>query len=62
MILAIIISITILTVGSVAITQIVKNHQANQLIIEKCFDNFDHEGNVVVEKKSFWSPVTCEKK
>lgn len=41
--------------------QIGKNHQANKLIIDKCFENFDKEGKVVVKKNGFWSPVSCEK-
>jgi hypothetical protein len=60
-IIAIILSVIILTVGSVVIFQIGKNHQANELIIDKCFENFDKEGKVVVKKNSFWSPVSCEK-
>jgi hypothetical protein len=58
---AIIISAIILAVGSVVIFQIGKNHQANEIIIDKCFENFDNEGKVVVKKNSFWSPVSCEK-
>ncbi|MBP2080188.1 hypothetical protein [Oceanobacillus polygoni] len=58
---AIIISVIILAVGSVAIFQIGKNHQANEIIIDKCFQNFDKEGKVVVKKDSFWSPVSCVK-
>ncbi|NYF23694.1 hypothetical protein [Sporosarcina sp. JAI121] len=61
MIIAIIVSVTILTIGSVLIIQMGKNHQTNTLIIEKCFDKFDKEGTVMVEKKNFWSLVTCEK-
>ena len=60
MIIAIIVSVTIITIGSVMIIQIVKNDQASKLVIEKCFDNFDSKGSVVVEKDNFWSPVTCE--
>ena len=61
MLAAIIISVIILAVGSVVIFQIGKNYQANEIIIDKCFDNFDKEGTVVVKKDSFWSPVSCEK-
>lgn len=61
-IIAIVGSLVILTIGGLAFNQMHKNHQANQLIIEECFDNFDKEGRVVIEKDGFWSPVTCEKK
>ncbi|MCG7333757.1 hypothetical protein MHZ95_00540 [Sporosarcina sp. ACRSM] len=59
--IAIIVSVIIVAVGSVTIFQIVKNHQANELIIDKCFENFDKEEKVVVKKGGFWSPVSCEK-
>ncbi|WP_043933269.1 hypothetical protein [Bacillus sp. EB01] len=62
MIIAILGSVTILTIGGLVFNQIYKNHQANELIIEKCFDNFDKEGEVVIKKDGFWSPVTCGKK
>lgn len=52
----------IFTIGGLVFNQIHKNHQANQLIIENCFDNFDGAGVVVVKKDGFWSPVSCEKK
>ncbi|MER1999892.1 MAG: hypothetical protein ABS882_08955 [Lysinibacillus sp.] len=62
MIVAIIGSITILTIGALLFNQMYNNHRANQLIIEKCFDNFDNEGEVKIKKDGFWSPVACEKK
>ncbi|WP_053362451.1 hypothetical protein [Bacillus sp. FJAT-27251] len=62
MIIAILGSVTILTIGGLLFNQIYKNHQANELIIENCFDNFEIEGEVVIKKDGFWSPVTCEKK
>lgn len=62
MILAILGSIAILTIGGLVFNLIYKNHQANELIIEKCFDNFDKDGEVVIKKDGFWSPVACEKK
>ena len=55
-------SITILTIGGIVFNQIYKNHQASQLIIEKCFENFDKVEEVVIKKDGFWSPVSCEKK
>lgn len=61
-IIAILGSVAILTIGSLVFNQIYKNHQTNEIIIEKCFDNFDKEGEVVVKKEGFWSPVICEKK
>lgn len=62
MIIAIVGSVAILTIGGLVFNQIYKKHQANQLIIEKCFENFDQNGEVVVKKDGFWSPVSCEKK
>lgn len=61
-ILATAIGVVILTIGGLVFNQMYKNHQANQLITEKCFDNFDEVGEVVVKKDGFWSPVICEKK
>ena len=61
-ILATVIGVAILTIGGLVFNQMYKNHQANQLIIEKCFDNFDKVEEVVVKKDGFWSPVSCEKK
>ncbi len=61
MVIAVIGSIAILITGFLLFNQIHKNHKANELIIEKCFDNFDEEGQVVIKKDGFWSPVTCEK-
>ncbi|MCM2676524.1 hypothetical protein [Alkalicoccobacillus plakortidis] len=55
-------SVIIIAVTVVTIIQISRNHQENMAIIEQCFEKFEQEGSVVVvEKKSFWSPVTCEK-
>lgn len=61
-IVAIVGSFAILTIGGLVLNQIYKNHQANQLIIEKCFENFDREEEIVITKDGFWSPVRCEKK
>ncbi|MCM3705929.1 MULTISPECIES: hypothetical protein [Cytobacillus] len=55
-------SVTILAIGGLGFNQIYKNHQANTLIIEKCFENFDKVEEVVIKKDGFWSPVSCEKK
>lgn len=62
MIIAIVGSVLILTIGGLVFNQIHKNYQANELIIERCFENFDKVEEVVIKKDSFWSPVTCEKK
>ena len=62
MIIAIVGSLAILTIGGLVLNQMHKNYQANQLIIERCFDHFEKEGGVVIKKDGFWSPVTCEKK
>lgn len=51
-------SVTILMIGGLLFNQINKNHQANQLIIDECFENFDRE--VTIKKDGFWSPVICE--
>ena len=61
-IIAIVGSILILTFGGLMFNQIHKNHQANKLIIDKCFENFDKVEEVVIKKDGFWSPVICEKK
>ena len=62
MIIAIVGSAAILTIGGLVFNQIHKNHQANHLIMEKCFDNFDEVGEVVIKKDGFLAPVSCEKK
>lgn len=62
MIIAIIASVAIITIGDIMFYQMTNNHQANQLTIEKCFDNFDQEKTVVIKKDGFWSLVTCENK
>ena len=62
MAIALVGSILILTIGGITINQIYKNHQANELIIEKCFENFHQVEEVVIKKEGFWSPVICEKK
>ena len=62
MIIAIVGSVLILTIGGLVFNKMHKNYQANQLIIENCFDNFDKVEEVVIKKDGFWSPVTCEKK
>lgn len=62
MIIAIVGSVLILTIGGLVFNQIHKNYQVNELIIEKCFENFDKVEEVVIKKDGFWSPVTCEKK
>ncbi|MDW0109695.1 hypothetical protein [Sporosarcina aquimarina] len=53
--------VIILTIGSVILFKLNKNHQANERIIDKCFENFDEQAKVVVVKDSFWSAVSCEK-
>ena len=62
MVIALIGSIFTLTIDGLMFNQIYKNHQANELIIEKCFENFDKVEEVVLKKDGFWSPVICEKK
>lgn len=62
MIIAAITSIVILSIGGFMLYQITKNHQANQLIIEECFNSFDSERTVVIKKEGFWSLTTCEHK
>jgi CDP-diacylglycerol pyrophosphatase len=62
MLIAIMIIVVILAVSSVMMMQIRNHHQANKLIIDKCFEHFDKEGSVVIKKDSIWSPVICVKK
>jgi len=61
MVIAIVGSLAILMIGGLVFNQIHKNYQANELIIDNCFENFDKVEEVVVKKDGFWSPVTCEK-
>lgn len=58
MIIAIVGSVFILMIGGLVSNQINKNYKANELIIEKCFENFDKVNEVVIKKDGFWSPVT----
>lgn len=58
MIIAIVGSVFILMIGGLVFNQINKNYKANELIIEKCFENFDKVNEVVIKKDGFWSPVT----
>ena len=62
MVIAILGSVAILTIGGLVFNQIHKNHKTNELIIEKCFENFENVGEVIVKKDGLWSPVVCEKK
>lgn len=62
LIIAIIGSGVILTIGGFLFNQIYKNYQANELIIEKCFENFDKVEKVVIQNDGSGSPITCEKK
>ncbi|WP_169803138.1 hypothetical protein [Neobacillus novalis] len=59
MVVAIMVTITILTVGVIRITQIKNNYQANKLTLESCVDN---GGTAVVGQKYFWSltSAACE--
>ncbi|MBD3106899.1 hypothetical protein IEO70_00715 [Bacillus sp. AGMB 02131] len=53
--------IVILTIGGTVINQIYKNYQANTLITEECFNDFDEEKAVVVIKSDdLLSLVSCE--
>jgi len=60
-IFAIIVCTTIITIGSILAIQINNNHKANELIIEKCMENFHEEESVTLEKEGLWSPVVCKK-
>ena len=62
MIIAIVGCVLILTIGGLVFNQIHNNYEANELIIEKCFENFDKVEEVEIKKDGFWSQVTCEKK
>lgn len=54
------VSILIVTTGTTLFMKLKKTHQANQLMIEECFDDFG-EANIVVTKENFWSSASCEK-
>ena len=60
-IIAVVGCIVILTIGGLVFNQIHNNYLANQLIMEKCFDNFDEVREVVIKKEGFLSTVSCEK-
>ncbi|MER1985405.1 MAG: hypothetical protein ABS948_05875 [Solibacillus sp.] len=62
LIIAIVGSGVILTIGGLLFNQIYKNYQANELIIEQCFENFDKVEKVVIQNNGSGSPITCEKK
>ena len=51
MIIAIVGSVLILTIGGLVFNQIHKNYQVNELIIEKCFENFDKLEEVLKKYK-----------
>lgn len=57
--LAALLGTALLAFGALAFFQLHATHQANERIIEECFENFD-EGEVVIEKANFWSAVSCE--
>ena len=59
MIIAIVGCVAILTIGSLIFNQTYQNHQTNQLIIEKCFDEV---GEVVIKKDDTSPLIRCEKK
>lgn len=61
LLIAIFSCLIIVIIGTAIIVQISKNHQANERIIDKCFESFDEQAKVIVVKESFWSAVTCEK-
>ncbi|KAB2335934.1 hypothetical protein F7732_03640 [Bacillus mesophilum] len=61
LLIAIIGTIAIFTVAGILFTKIYQNHLKNEAIIEECFENFDEVGEVVLEKDSFLSEVSCEK-
>lgn len=52
---------TILIVGGLVFNQIYKNHQVNELIIEKCFEKFDSVEAMTIEKSGLLSSVSCNK-
>ena len=46
-------------IAGIMLFQIGSNHQESMLVIEKCFENLEKEGIVVIEKKNLWSPASC---
>lgn len=59
-VIAIAASLMLIIVGTIVFSKMNANHQANQSIIENCFEEFG-EKNVVVSKENFWSEVSCER-
>ena len=60
-IVSIVAGVLMVGIAGILLFQIGSNHQESMLIIEKCFENFEKEGVVVIEKKNFWSPASCVK-
>lgn len=58
-VIAIAASLILVIGGAIIFSKMAANHQANQSIIEKCFEDFGEE-NVVVTKGNYWSEVSCE--
>lgn len=54
---AIIVSIILLTVGSVIFVKMMKGHKENYRVIEQCFERFDKD--IVIVKESFGSAIAC---
>ncbi|OMC83521.1 hypothetical protein BK130_08275 [Viridibacillus sp. FSL H8-0123] len=59
MLIAIFVSVAILTIGGARVLQIERNYQAHKPILEECISNY---GTVIIEKKHFWSlsSATCK--
>lgn len=58
--LSIFLTVGIIVVSTMVFVKMTKNHQANQLIIDECFENVNENATMVVVKGNFWSPVSCE--
>lgn len=54
MIIAIAGSAAILIIGGLVFSLIHKNHQTNELMIDKCFEDFGEESEIVINKDGFW--------
>ena len=58
---SIVASVLMFGIAGIMLFQIGSNHQESMLVIEKCFENLEKEGVVVIEKKNLWSPASCVK-
>lgn len=58
-IVAIACSTLILFTGGFAFTKLVAQHQENERTIEKCFEKFNEDETIAIEKSGLFSPINC---